>query len=93
MIHLRRRATAIWNAPSDSSVRQFTQEHILIPGLSPFAFAATFGSPTLFDRLSERLHWRAAGPDGGEYRGCGTNIGAARAAVSPALSGTLRQTC
>jgi hypothetical protein len=29
--HLRRRATAIWNARSDSSVRQFTQEDILIP--------------------------------------------------------------
>jgi hypothetical protein len=59
--------------------------------LSPLAFEATFGGPTLFDRLSERLRWRAAG------RGCGTNIGAAAlgglAGVEPYGTGIDRRVC
>ena len=45
------------------------------------AFEATFGGPSLFDRLPEgaapQRRRRAAGPGGRERRGCGADVGAA----------------
>lgn len=87
--HFRRRATAIWNARSDSSVRQFTQEDILISGLSSLAFETTLGGPCSTACPSgcagEQLVLAAESMEDAvltsERR---------RAAASPALSGTVR---
>ncbi len=58
------------------------------------AFEATFGGPTLFDRLPEGLRLNAAGdglmPVAEELEGAALALERRRAAASPALSGTVR---
>ncbi len=58
------------------------------------AFEATFGGPTLFDRLPEGLHLNSAGaallPAAGQVELAALALERRRAATSPALSGTVR---
>lgn len=58
------------------------------------AFEATFGGPTLFDRLPEGLHLNAAGeqmiPAAETVESAMLTLERRRAATSPALSGTVR---
>src|SRR6266566_3247331 len=58
------------------------------------AFEATFGGPTLFDRLPEGLRLNAAGdtlmPAAEELESAALALERRRAAASPALSGTVR---
>src|ERR1700736_6874865 len=58
------------------------------------AFEATFGGPTLFDRLPEGLRLNAAGdalmPVAEELESAALALERRRAAASPALSGTVR---
>src|SRR5437763_17112003 len=57
-------------------------------------FEATFGGPTLFDRLPEGLRLNAAGdallPAAEQLEDAALSLERRRAAVSPALSGTVR---
>ena len=61
---------------------------------SPGRFEATFGGPTLFDRLPEGLRLNAAGdalmPAAEELESAALALERRRAAASPALSGTVR---
>src|SRR6266436_10372999 len=58
------------------------------------AFEATFGGPTLFDRLPEGLHLNAAGeqlvPAAESVEDAVLTLERRRAAASPVLSGTVR---
>src|SRR6516164_6016017 len=58
------------------------------------AFEATFGGPTLFDRLPEGLHLSAAGeqlvPAAESVEDAVLTLERRRAAASPVLSGTVR---
>jgi DNA-binding transcriptional LysR family regulator len=58
------------------------------------AFEATFGGPTLFDRLPEGLRLNAAGnallPDAEQLEDAALSLERRRAVASPALSGTVR---
>src|SRR5262244_1530295 len=58
------------------------------------AFEATFGGPTLFDRLPEGLRLNAAGeallPAAEQLESAALSLERRRAAASPALSGTVR---